>query len=134
MQALLDSLRALPFYSNQVAHVQRVPGRPARYATLGLATRHHRCRPLHPVLAIAFQQVVSAPASAPAPRSVSDLTGAGGGVQKEKEEEEEEGGRALRLYTHQVQAINALREGRHVIVSTPTASGEAALLLYCAVM
>ena len=31
---------------------------------------------------------------------------------------------AQRLYVHQAQSINAIREGEHVIVATPTASGK----------
>lgn len=120
--ALLDRLRALPFYTDQIVHVERVAGRAARHDSLAA--------PLHPALARAFQQTMSVSGTG---------AGAGAGVDHGGSEEEEEGEQQqqqesscapppppppLRLYTHQVQAIDALREGRHVIISTPTASGE----------
>jgi len=68
-------------YRQQIAHVEHIPARAARYARLK--------RPLPAALQRALHKV---------------------GADK--------------LYVHQAQAINAIRDGQHVIVATSTASGK----------
>jgi ATP-dependent helicase YprA (DUF1998 family) len=104
VMALLDRLRTLPYYADQIIHVEKSPGKPASYATLAV--------PLHPVLARAFQRCVQCSSHADS----QETEGEGEG--------EEGGSECLRLYSHQVLAVDALRAGRHVTISTPTASGE----------
>lgn len=140
--ALLSRLRAQPSYVGQIQHVHKVAGSAACYDSLAY--------PLHPVLAQAFQQALGGQSGATGATGVttgatatSSIATTSSGVTTDgtvtatttmtseatsgKEKNEGDGFVAnspLRLYAHQVQAINALREGRHVIISTPTASGE----------
>lgn len=77
----LRRLRTARGYRDQIAHVERIPGRKARYGELE--------RPLHPQVDAALRRL-----------------GIG------------------RLYTHQAAAINALRRGHNVVITTGTASGK----------
>ena len=77
----LSDLRRTPFYKGQIAHIERIPARGARYGILE--------RPLH----FALQHKLEA----------QGIT---------------------RLFAHQVEAVNAARDGRHVTVVTATASGK----------
>ncbi|HID63491.1 MAG TPA: DEAD/DEAH box helicase, partial [Anaerolineae bacterium] len=77
----IHHLKGQRFYKGQIAHVERIPARRARYGRLK--------KPLPPLLRDALKRV---------------------GVEK--------------LYTHQAQAINAVREGHNVVVATSTASGK----------
>jgi DEAD/DEAH box helicase domain-containing protein len=79
--AFVKQIEKQPGYKGQVAHVERLPARKARYGSLDY--------PLPPALQAALR------------RSGAD-----------------------RLFTHQAQAINAIRAGQHVILSTGTASGK----------
>ena len=90
MESLLEHLRSLPFYKDQICHVEKISGRAAKYDVLET--------PLHPLLSHAFHKFMH-----------PDM---------------ENHDTTLRLYSHQVISINALRNGKHVIVSTPTASGK----------
>jgi len=74
-------LQKQPFYRGQIAHVEHIPPRQARYGQLS--------RPLPPPLQGALARL---------------------GIE--------------RLYTHQVQAIEAARADRNVMVTTATASGK----------
>lgn len=74
-------LKSQRFYKGQIAHVERIPARQARYGRLK--------KPLPPLLQEALRRM---------------------GVEK--------------LYPHQAQAINAVREGQSVVVATSTASGK----------
>lgn len=65
---------------DRVAHVERIPGRPAQYAT--------PARPLHGVLADWLERG------------------------------------SVRLYSHQARALDAVRAGRDIVMTTPTASGK----------
>ena len=80
-ESFLRHLQSLLWYQGQIAHLERVPVRRSRTATLN--------PPLDERLSHAL-----------------DATGVSS------------------LYTHQVEAIQALREGRNVIVATPAASGK----------
>ncbi|HZO89192.1 MAG TPA: DEAD/DEAH box helicase [Chthonomonadaceae bacterium] len=77
----LQDLKRAPFYSGQIAHVQRIPARSARYGELEA--------PLYPDLEERLRVL---------------------GVR--------------RLYSHQAEAVNAVRAGEHVTVVTATASGK----------
>jgi DEAD/DEAH box helicase domain-containing protein len=77
----IHHLKSQRFYKGQIAHMERIPARKARYGRLK--------KPLPPLLRDALKRV---------------------GVEK--------------LYTHQAQAINAVREGHNVVVATSTASGK----------
>ena len=79
--SFLDRLKGQPWYRGQVAHVQPIAPRAARYASLD--------RPLPSALSAALETL---------------------GIR--------------RLYSHQAQAVNALRAGANVIVCTPAASGK----------
>ena len=86
--AVLDYLRAQPFYKDQIKHVERVAARQAVYADLA--------PPALPSLLVQRVQVAL-------------------GLSHQQE---------LRLYLHQARAIDALRAGKHAVVSTSTASGK----------
>ena len=77
----LDQLKGLPWYRDQIAHIEEIPSRPSKYGGLR--------QPLSPDI----QQALEA-----------------GGIHG--------------LYSHQVDAIEAVRRGENVIVSTPSASGK----------
>ena len=80
-ESFLRHLQSLVWYQGQIAHLEHVPVRRSRTATLD------------PPLDEALSQAL-------------DATG------------------VTSLYTHQVEAIQALRDGRNVIVATPAASGK----------
>ena len=82
----IEHLKKQRFYRGQIAHVEHIPPREARYGQLS--------RPLPPPLAEALRRALGA------------------------------NGRLPLLYTHQAQAINAIREGHNVVVATSTASGK----------
>jgi DEAD/DEAH box helicase domain-containing protein len=77
----IHHLKRQRFYKGQIAHVERIPARKARYGRLK--------KPLPPLLREALKKV---------------------GVEK--------------LYSHQAQAIDAVREGHSVVMATSTASGK----------
>ncbi|MFQ5812419.1 MAG: DEAD/DEAH box helicase [Anaerolineae bacterium] len=77
----IKHLKRQRFYKGQIAHVEHIPPRRARYGRLD--------RPLPSLLQDSLKRV-----------------GAG------------------KLYTHQAQAINAVRAGQNVVVATATASGK----------
>ena len=81
VDAFLRDVRGLPWYSDQIVHIERIPEREARYGDLD--------RPLDPRLERALKAA---------------------GIS--------------RLYSHQAQAVNAVRSGENVIVATPSASGK----------
>ena len=106
VKALIQRLREQPYYSTQITHVHMVPGKVAHYATLH--------KPLHPVLSRAFG------------RDLQDVH-----VQSQSQAHTHTCTCTctctysdLKLYSHQVLAIDALRDGKHVTISTPTASGK----------
>jgi DEAD/DEAH box helicase domain-containing protein len=78
---IIRELKRRPDYRGQIVHVQRLPGRRARYGRL----------------------------KAPLPRALNAALRAGG---------------TERLYTHQARAIDAVRAGGHLIVTTATGSGK----------
>ena len=79
--AFLSQVRSMPWYRQQIAHIEEMPARAAKHGDPG--------RPLHPELS---RRLVEA--------GVGDL------------------------YTHQARAVDAVRAGGNVIVSTPAASGK----------
>ncbi|MBC7261371.1 MAG: DEAD/DEAH box helicase, partial [Chloroflexi bacterium] len=81
LSEFVEYLKSKRDYRQQIVHVERIPARAARYASLK--------RPLPEVLHEALRQA---------------------GVDK--------------LYLHQAEAINAIRDGQNVIVATSTASGK----------
>jgi DEAD/DEAH box helicase domain-containing protein len=81
LHTFLDHLRRQQGYREQIAHVERLPARPARYGRPDY--------PLHPALEEALSTLGIA-----------------------------------RLYTHQAEALRLARQGQHLVVTTPTASGK----------
>jgi DEAD/DEAH box helicase domain-containing protein len=79
--SLLAQLQLQPFYHHQIVHIHEAPGRPARFADVGL--------PLHEVI-----------------ETMLARTGSG------------------RLYTHQAEAIDRVRAGQDIVVTTGPASGK----------
>ncbi|MEK7847940.1 MAG: DEAD/DEAH box helicase, partial [Chloroflexota bacterium] len=77
----LGHLRSLPFYRDQIAHIEPIPPREARFGDLE--------RPLPPQVEAKIRAKGLFP-----------------------------------LYSHQTQALNALRRGENVAVATPSASGK----------
>ena len=100
MERVFDALRALPFVRDQVVHVERVAARIAR-RDVAIA------KPLPRAVAAAARAACD---MVPPPRQQE---GGGDGA-----------GDELRLYSPQALAINAARAGRHVALSTSTASGK----------
>ncbi len=79
--AFLRHLRTQPFYRDQLAHVERLPSRRARFGRL----------------------------SRPLPRALDGALKSAG---------------VDRFFRHQAQAIDAVRNGKHIVVATGTASGK----------
>jgi DEAD/DEAH box helicase domain-containing protein len=80
-EEFIEYVRSLPFYQGQIGHIERIPGREARFA------------------------VPAQPLPGGMQRALKSLGISG-------------------LYTHQAVALTAVRDGRHVVISTSTASGK----------
>jgi hypothetical protein len=126
-QAVVEQLTQQAFYHDQLRHVQRIPSRSARYA--GLAPPA-----LPPALWKRLQVMLGGgdrkgcEGVGAGPRG----SGSGSGPSSDKQgspgdplqQTQSPQGPQFSLYLHQARAIDALRAGRHVAVSTSTASGK----------